>query len=515
MSFRTRLISALVVIALLAGLIGISIYGTGNAGSTSESLFASRETLHFWYTDDALSDYLNDVIVAYNEQGGDYRVEPELITDTDYIMKINDQSVAGTDYPDLFLAGNNELERLYKGGLAAIVHDEEHFVEQKLFPQTAIDAVTFEGQTVAYPFSFETSAFLYNRDLLRSMEEAAEEAQDSEAEAGEGEDAAQEAADSADTSDTVQEEDTAQTVASAAETAEAEAAAEEDGDAGTRSDGGLTVPSTLTELINLSNDYDAPADLNAILKWDVSDIFFNYGFVGNYIDVGGPAGDDPDQLDLYNEKAIQSLQVYQQLNQYFSIDTRSDDYDSVMQDFMDGKIIFTFATTDAVKKISDAVSNGESTVDYGVVRMPDATEELKSRAVSMTDCVVVNAYGEHQEAVNDFIQYMLYHHTDDFFARTGKGLAQAGYAYSDHHMNGFYEAYVDSVPMTKLREAANFWVLLENTMANVWDGADANTALYELTQQVMVQITGTENYKVEKLPDPPEISIRSELSGGD
>ena len=98
---------------------------------------------------------------------------------------------------------------------------------------------------------------------------------------------------------------------------------------------------------------------------------------------------------------------------------------------------------------------------------------------------------------------------------SGKALAQAGYVYSDPHMNGFYEAYVDSIPIMKLREASNFWMLLENTFATVWDGADANTALRSLTQQVMVQISGTENYQVPELPDPKEISIRSELEEED
>lgn len=478
MSFRTRLISALVVMALFAGLIGVSILGTGDAGSSSESLFSRRTTLNFWYEDAALTDYLNDAAVAWNESQSEYRIEPKRVDDTDYIRTINDTSVAGSDFPDLYITGNNNLERMYKGGLAAIIHDDEHFKANKAYPQAAIDAVTYQDNIVAYPFSFETSAFLYNKDLLRSMTESL----------------------AADDSDTMEEEGETQGT---------------NAPSGEQADLSTLVPGTMVDIINLSNKYDAPEGLSAIFKWDVSDIFYNYCFVGNYMNVGGPAGDDPDQLDIYNDKVIQCLQVYQQLNQYFSIDTRSDDYNAVIQDFIDGKIIFTIATSDAVEKIRDAVAKGESTLDYGVANIPDSTHELLNKTMSVTDCVVVNAYGEHQAAANDFVQYMLYHRTSDFYDRTGKALAQAGYVYSDPHMNGFYEAYVDSIPIMKLREASNFWMLLENTFATVWDGADANTALRSLTQQVMVQISGTENYQVPELPDPKEISIRSELEEED
>ncbi len=99
--------------------------------------------------------------------------------------------------------------------------------------------------------------------------------------------------------------------------------------------------------MNFADEYDAPETVEAVFKWDVSDIFYNYFFIGNYISVGGDAGDDPMNINLYNEFAIQCLKVYQQLNQFFSIDTNIVTYEGILEEFLEGKTVFTIATTDA------------------------------------------------------------------------------------------------------------------------------------------------------------------------
>ena len=40
------------------------------------------------------------------------------------------------------------------------------------------------------------------------------------------------------------------------------------------------------DILTFANSYDAPEQVEAVFKWDVADIFYNYFFVGNYIDVG-------------------------------------------------------------------------------------------------------------------------------------------------------------------------------------------------------------------------------------
>jgi hypothetical protein len=157
-------------------------------------------------------------------------------------------------------------------------------------------------------------------------------------------------------------------------------------------------PRTILDIIRLADSYNAPEGVDAIFKWDVSDIFNNFYFVGSCIDVGGPDGDNRDQVRIYTPEAIQSLQVYQQLGQFFSVDMRTDDYESVLEDFAAGKIVFTVATTDAAEKLRKKAESGEMDFEYGVLQLPDMTDTLTTRTMSVTDCLVVNGYSSQQEA---------------------------------------------------------------------------------------------------------------------
>lgn len=456
-----RVITALLAAALLFALWWfmegkgeLEAYSSGEPAEETYSEQPQKQTLRLWYADDAFTDFFNECAVAYNARQNRVRVETKLITDLDYIKQVNDASVAGGEYPDLFLVGNNALERCVLGGLAAQVQDTEHFSDPTVYPQTARYAVTFGGRTYAYPLCFETAALLYNEEYLQAMS----------------------AANGSDT---------------------------------------MTIPSTIIDIINLAGNYNAPEKVDAIFKWDVSDIFFNYYFIGAYLNMGGPCGDDESQLDVYNQQLISCLKVYQQLTQFFSIDTQTDDYDSLIRDFAGGRIVFTVATSDAVERLRKMQERGETDIRYGVVRLPDSTNSLQTKSLSITDCLVVNGYSELQEEANLFIRYMIYSHLDGFYDRTGKAPALSAYEYSDAHMKGFVEAYENSVPLTKLREASNFWMLLENTFANVWNGADANESLRQLAKQLMIQITGSEGIEIERIDDPPYVDIIAELTGGE
>lgn len=454
MNYRKRLFSALAALVLLAALIGISILSGGETGQSSGSLFSRKTTLDLWYTDANLTDYLRDTAVAFNRTDSRYRVEPRLIDDADYFEKIYRASTGDEEFPDLYIITNDSLERAAMAGLTSEVEDVNHFEDGITYPGPALDAVSYKGKYIAYPLSYETAAFLYNKEYLQQM---------------------------ADTAGKSLEE---------------------------------TVPHSMLDVIRLANSFNAPEQVTDVFKWDVGDIFYNYYFVGNYINMGGPCGDDHDDILIYSENAIQCLKVYQQLNTYFSVDAENDDYGSVIDDFAAGRIVFTVATSDAVRTIRDKVASGASQVDYGVVRIPELTQDLLTKTMSVTQCIAVNGYSEEQEAAHRFARYMLYSHIGRFYELTGKPCAQRTYPYEDRHMNGFMEAYEDSIPITKLRECSNFWLLLETAFSRIWRGADANETLRELTEQMFVQISGTD-IEVPKLEDPEPVDIAAELTGGD
>jgi maltose-binding protein MalE len=236
----------------------------------------------------------------------------------------------------------------------------------------------------------------------------------------------------------------------------------------------------------------------------VSDIFYNYFFVGKYIDVGGEDGDKSDSIHIYNEDAIRCLRVYQDLNQFFSIDTTEVSYDSVLQDFMDGKIVYTVVTSDALSKIEAAKTEGDFDYEYGMSKLPNVSEELQSASLSVTQCVVVNGYSEKKKMANDFAVYLTEYDTDNLFSRTGKlPVYTNGATYDDPNVEAYREEYLNSIPMPKMIETSNFWVELEIAFTQIWEGDDANADLKALSEKIMSQVSG-EEYTEEYIDVPEE-----------
>lgn len=54
----------------------------------------------------------------------------------------------------------------------------------------------------------------------------------------------------------------------------------------------------------------------------------------------------------------------------------------------------------------------------------------------------------------------------------------------------FAAEYETSVSMPKMLETNNYWLKLEALFAEIWNGADANAELKELSEQIKYQVTG-------------------------
>ncbi len=419
-----KLISLTLILLLLAGAaLAAETIPQTQEKEVRETIFASGETLYFWYADDALTDYLTNVSAAYYEESGNH-VIPVLQTGHEYLEAINNASVHPAEdspqMPDLYVISNDSLERAYLAGLATQIADGG-ICNTDTFPQTALDAVTYREKYVAYPFYYETSAFLYNKTY---MEQAERE-----------------------------------------------------------------VPRTIDDILAFADEYDAPEQVEAVFQWVVSDIFYNYYFTGNYMIVGGEAGDDPTQVDIDNSQTKACLEVYQNLNQYFSIDTKEVTYDTVLQDFIDGKIVMTVATTDAVARLEEAKENGDFPYEYGITVMPDLTADLKGRSLSVTNGIVINGYSEKGETANDFAAFLTKNHADKLYENTGKIASRYGVLYDNRSVAEFMDEYESSISMPKLLGAGNFWIQLEVCFSRIWTGEDVETLLRELADQMRQQLS--------------------------
>lgn len=486
MSLKKRL-TAIGILAVLAGLVFVIAKSGREIVVKDEEpiLTGGKETLYLWYTDEALTSYLSGAAVTYSETH-DVRIVPVLESGLEYLETINKASVEAND-PDLYIISHDSLEKAYLAGLAAEAAPTDGVSMEEIYMGTGLQAVTYKDKLIGYPFYFETSSLLYNETYLEDMakkkleaEEDLEAAQEAEQELEENGPEESGGLDEGMPDIPVETNADGQEELSEEEKQKIAARMQE------------LLPQTIEDIKTLADEYDAPEQVESIFKWDVTDIFYNYFFVGNAINMGGEAGWDVEQIDIYNENAIASMRAYEALHQFFSIDTSEIDYEKVIDEFIAGKVVFTVATTDAVAKLEQAKEDGLFAYEYGVLQTPDINEQIKSRSLSMTNCVAINGYAENKEAANDFARFLTSEYNDILYARSGKVSAAKNVDYGYEALQVFAAEYENSISMPKMIETSNFWVQLEIAFSQIWDGADANQKLKALSEQIMQQVTGRE-----------------------
>lgn len=483
MFLKKRMIATAAVIAMAAAAVYGSTQEMSQTQDTGErlQLFRAKETIYCWYSDEALSGYINAAAVSFGEQNK-VRVIPVLTSDSEYLEAVNQETLHSAQIPDIYLLSSDSLEKAYLAGLATKVPDTEGICDTDNFSRAALAAVTYDDKIIGYPVYFDTSALVYNEDYLRTWatQQAEKElsgSSDNDEPVGEGEEIIEE--------DSLPEDQTTDQVT--ADEATVNALAEQYF--------AKALPSTVDDLLNIADTFDAPEGVEGVMKWDVNNIFYNYWIVGNYMIVGGNPGDDRNDININNPETIQCLEVYKALNQFFFIESDTVTYDSVIQDFIDGKTMFTIGTTDVVKRLEDAKADSSLTFNYGIARMPDVSAELQSRSLSVTGAAVINGYSEHKELADRFAAYLSEEYADGLYERSGKMPASIHAA--ENADNGaltiFANEYADSVSLPKMLETGNFWMQLEVLFSKVWNGEDVTTLVQQLADNMSQQLGNTEN----------------------
>ena len=472
-------VRALTAILLLILVAVLAILGTGafHATDTVAGFFnMQKTTIRLWYSDEALSDYLNIRAVAYNETHDDVRIEPVHVSGVEILENIYSTSLYEDVFPDLYIVTNDMLEKAHLAGLTSDVALSGSPFSPNDFPESARNAVTYQGRYVAYPFYYETSVLMYNKTYLEQVVRQ---------ELGVSEDA---------------DVSTMTTDEGVPMADEIEARISE------------KIPRTIADLLKFSSSYNAPATVEAVFKWDVTDVFYNYFFVGAYMNAGGPAGDDIASLNLYNSEMVSCMKAYQKLNTYFAIDAGSVNYESIIEDFIAGKMLFTVVTSDAVTRITKAQESGECPYEYGAADIPALNDFYDTRTMSVTDCVVINGYSEHVPEAADFAEFLVSGTDESIFRQTGKLPARTIPHYEDERLAVFFDVYTASVPMPKMIETSNLWMRLEIAFTQIWNGADSNQTLKEMSESMMKQVVGR-HYEEMLLPEPDAVSITDETAG--
>ena len=124
---------------------------------------------------------------------------------------------------------------------------------------------------------------------------------------------------------------------------------------------------------------------------------------------------------------------------------------------------------------------------------------------------MVNGYTEHPTQTNAVARYICNDKSDELYLNSGKIAARYGIKYNNEDIDNFIDVYNSSVPMPKTIETSNLWMELEIAFTKIWNGADANSTLKEVSESIMTQVTG-ESYTEDTLPDPNDEAIIAGLT---
>ena len=213
------------------------------------------------------------------------------------------------------------------------------------------------------------------------------------------------------------------------------------------------------------------------------------------------------------------LQYYQSLNAFFAIDAEEVTTENVLQEFIDGKTVYTIAKTDAIAAIDKALAaeaenaeaegvqeaqeaenaeaedaqeeaqvSGDGDRFYGIAQVPDLTAELATKGLSVTNSVVVNAYSAQRELAKSFARYLTFEKAEDLYGLTDKMPVRLGVEYENPEMGVLLEQYENSVEVPKLTDLSNYWMEMEIAFANIWQGSDAAAEADAVAQEMLQQL---------------------------
>lgn len=399
------LVGVILLLVLISGIIVGSRY---HSMEEEKQRRASMGDMVIWYTNDSLTEYLDFVAEDYEKETG-MHVVPKKVSPVDYVETIYAASISDTvSTPDVFITTNDVLEQAYLAGVATSQHVE---MTDKEFPGTAINAITYKGKMIAYPFYFDTSVLLYNKNFIQEA------------------------------------------------------------------------PTSMEEMLTLADEFEIPGGVENILKWDCSNGFRNYFFGGNYMDIAGPCGDDSSVLRLYNDSLIQSLQYFQTMNDYFSIDIETVTEEVLIEEFAAGKTLFCFGDTSWFSVLEE-----KGMTNYGVAMLPDLNDTLDSKGIAITNVVAINGFSNKQEEAVAFAEALTMEYAKDLYGLSGKVPAALTFDVGHEGCIAARKQYQTCAQLPKLMNMGDFWVQFEIALDDIWKGSDAATVMSNLEKETAAQI---------------------------
>lgn len=472
--------------------------GENNAGAQKE--------LVVWYTNSSLTKYLEEMSAEYSKESNT-SIVLEQVSQIDYIENINQavlSSNSKSSGPDLFIAENSELEKLYLAGLCKENEDKDY--NERNYPATTLESFTYKNKLLAYPLYFETSYLLYNKKYVDKVPATIDEILDfaESFEAGENVSAifkwnvsdilcnyffvgqyfdnnaigtGKYYLDSDKLTESLQYyQRLNQYFAIDQETATYDNVFNEFLDERIV----FTIAKTdkLSELINIE-------DINVEEKKSE-----NTASVDNTAkkEQGSSAAKENKKDEKTEDNASGGEAASTDSEENSEAGEEKKEVNSNIKDISAGieRLLTGIDENIIIEIVSEGEENGpqpeedENTVNFGIAELPDLTKELKARGLAVNYGIYVNGYTQYEDEAEKLAKYLSFTRAHKLFEKSGKLSSRNNIDYNNENIANVLKQYAKDATTPKVMEKGDFWLDLEIAFSNIWNGKEVEEILKTL-----------------------------------
>ena len=231
---------------------------------------------------------------------------------------------------------------------------------------------------------------------------------------------------------------------------------------------------TFDEILDFAENFEDDSNQKTILQWDVSNEMINYMFFTDQVVIKGEKGDNPDQMDMGNASIKKGLEYFQSLSNFLSIPVEKSSEEGVRKALSQEKVVFAICQGDYLKELENSKSN------YKIGRLPDLTDSLKTKGISVTTLAAVNPLSKNSDSANLVASYMSYQMAKEQYQHTNQlGLVENIDRKSEYEQQA-YEQYKETTPIAKTLDMGNFWIQADIMFQNIYKGNSVEKELKEL-----------------------------------
>lgn len=241
---------------------------------------------------------------------------------------------------------------------------------------------------------------------------------------------------------------------------------------------------TFEDITAFNNEFkhtEENTEVKVIIQWDASDVYTNYAFVGANMNIGGESGDDKSKIEVNSTKLKESLAGFLKCKTDYGIIRKTTTLADCIKLFSQNQLLYTIVSSDNLRTFN------ETGVDYGIIRIPDISNTLKSNTLSSTDLMMVNPYSDNLAVAKSVAKAFTYDYAENLYEQTGMASARGDLTNnpSEEYTN-LHQIYSDSIVKAQFMKIGDFYVKLEIMLHQVWDGTSIEESMNTFDSYVNV-----------------------------